>query len=39
MEDSVMSKKVVENFHAYDKILKNEEGAIPSDHFNIYQEL
>eukprot|EP00347_Sterkiella_histriomuscorum_P005403 403356747 len=39
MEDSVMAKKVNDNFHAYDEILQNAEGTIPADHFQIYQDL
>lgn len=34
-----MAKKVGDNFHAYDEILKNEESTVPADHFQIYQDL
>jgi hypothetical protein len=40
MEDSVMAKKLTDNFHAYDEILVNgEEPTIPADHFHLYRDL
>jgi hypothetical protein len=33
MDDHEMAKKLCDNFHAYDEILKTEESQVPADHF------